>query len=209
MRILSLSDTLVTYIYSPQVRARFHGVDLILACGDLAYYYLEYVYNALDAPLFFVRGNHDAVIEYSTAGQRTAPHGCIDLHRRVVQYRGLLIAGVEGSARYRPGQFQYSQAEMWQHVLQLVPRLMLNRMQYGRYLDIFVTHAPPTGVHEGDDYTHRGVDAFRWLDVVFRPIYHFHGHIHIYNPNHPTKSMLGATQVINAYGFKEVEFDCC
>ena len=80
MRILSLSDTVVSLIYSPLIRSRHQGVDLILGCGDLPYYYLEYVLTSLDAPLYFVRGNHDKVLEYSTAGQRTGPHGGIDLH---------------------------------------------------------------------------------------------------------------------------------
>lgn len=205
MRILTLSDAPVTYIYSPVVRTRYNGVDLIVGCGDLAYYYLEYVYNALDAPLFYVRGNHDKVIEHSSAGQRGGPHGGIDLHRRVVKYREALLAGVEGSPRYRPGPFQYSQAEMWEHVLALAPRLMWNRIIFGRALDIFVTHAPPSGVHEGSDYPHRGIHAFRWLVKVFQPAIHLHGHVHLYSPDQPIETSLGRSRIINAYGAREVE----
>jgi Icc-related predicted phosphoesterase len=205
MRILSLSDAPVTYIYSPIVRARYKDVDVIVGCGDLAYYYLEYVYNALDAPLFFVRGNHDKVIEYSSAGQRSGPHGGMDLHRCVVNYRGLLLAGIEGSPRYRSGPFQYSQGEMWAHVLWLAPRLMWNQLRYGRALDVFVTHAPPSGVHEGDDYPHRGIHAFRWLVKVFQPAVLLHGHVHLYSPMQPVETCLGSSRVINAYGAREVE----
>ncbi len=129
MIVLSLSDQTVQFIYSPQVRYRFPDVDLIFGCGDLDYYYLEYVLNALNRPLFFVRGNHDKVVEYNTAGQRTGPAGGIDLHRRVVDYKGLLLAGVEGSLKYRRGVFQYTQGEMLQHVLALVPGLLLNRLR--------------------------------------------------------------------------------
>jgi uncharacterized protein len=205
MRILSLSDTLVTYIYSPIVKARFKNIDMIIGCGDLAYYYLEYVYNALDTPLFFVRGNHDKIIEYSTAGQRTYPHGGIDLHPRPVKYRGLCMAGVEGSPRYRSGPYQYSQNRMWEHVLWLAPRLMWNRLAHGRALDVFVTHAAPTGIHDGEDYPHRGINAFLWLDKVFQPAVHLHGHVHIYSPGQPVETCLGKTRIINAYGFREVE----
>jgi uncharacterized protein len=205
MNILALSDTPIPFIYSPVVRNRFKAVDLIVGCGDLAYYYLEYVYDALNAPLFFVRGNHDKVLEYSSAGQRAGPHGGFDLHRRVLNYRGLLIAGVEGSPRYRPGPFQYSQAEMWEHVLWMAPRLMWNRLAHGRALDIFVTHAPPTGVHEGDDYPHRGIHAFRWLINVFKPALHLHGHVHLYSPLQPAETCLGSSRIINAYGFREVD----
>jgi Icc-related predicted phosphoesterase len=153
--------------------------------------------------LFFVRGNHDKVIEYSTAGQRTAPHGGFDLHSRLFNYKGLLIAGVEGSPRYRPGPFQYSQSEMWRHVLWLAPRLLYNRLRCGRALDVFASHAPPAGIHEGTDFPHRGITAFRWLDTVFKPAVHLHGHVHIYSPKQPVETALGRTRVINAFGFRE------
>jgi len=178
---------------------------MIIGCGDLAYYYLEYVYNALDAPLFYVRGNHDKVVEYNAAGQRSSPHGGIDLHRRVVKYQDVLLAGVEGSPRYRTGPFQYSQREMWEHVLWLAPRLLWNRLVFGRALDIFVTHAAPTGVHDGSDYPHRGIHAFRWLVKVFKPAVHLHGHIHIYSPDQPIETCLGSSRIINAFGAREIE----
>jgi len=205
MRLLTLSDTLISFIYSPQVRRRFEGVSLILGCGDLAYYYLEYVLNALDVPLYFVRGNHDEVVEYSSAGQRTAPHGAIDLHGRTARYEGLLLAGVEGSLRYRPGPYQYSQGEMWLHVLRLVPRLVYNRARYGRYLDVFVTHAPAAGIHDGTDLAHQGIVAFRWFISIFHPAYYFHGHIHVYRPDTVIETQVGSTRVINTYGYRECE----
>lgn len=207
MKILSLSDTLIPYIYSPQVHQRFTDVDLVIGCGDLAYYYLEYVLNALNVPLFFVRGNHDEVVEYGNAGQRTAPAGGINLHRQAVNYRGLLLAGVEGSLRYRPGRFQYSQNEMWGHVLHLIPYLLKNRALYGRYLDVFVTHAPPLGIHDKEDLPHQGIRAFRWLLRVFRPAYQVHGHVHIYRPDTDAETRFGHSLVVNAYGFREITLD--
>jgi len=203
MRILSLSDTVVSSLYSPLLRTRHEKVDVIVGCGDLPYHYLEYVFNGLAAPLYYVRGNHDKVIEYSSAGQRSEPHGGIDLHGRVARYNGLLLAGVEGCLRYRPGPFQYTQAEMWWHVARLVPGLLRNRLLYGRYLDVFVTHAPPTGIHAADDLPHRGIDAFRWLVKVFRPALHLHGHIHVYYPWQVMETMDGLTRVINSYGWQE------
>ncbi|MEW5868627.1 MAG: metallophosphoesterase [Chloroflexota bacterium] len=202
-----MSDKIVPFIYSPQVRKRFRDVDLIIGCGDLAYYYLEYVLNALDRPMYFVRGNHDKVVEYSLEGQRTAPHGGVDLHRRVLQHDGLLLAGVEGSLRYRPGRFQYSQAQMWRHVWHLVPDLLKNRALHGRFLDVFVSHAPPEDIHDETDLPHRGIKAFRWLVNVFQPAYFIHGHVHIYHPETPVKTQVGGTLVINAYEFHEIMLD--
>jgi len=207
LKVLSLSDTLIPFIYSSQARRRFGMVDLVIGCGDLEYYYLEYILDAFDAPLFFVRGNHDKVVEYSVEGQRTAPNGGIDLHRRVVHCKGLLLAGVEGSLRYHPGPFQYTQRQMWRHVLWLVPGLLANRIRYGRYLDVFVTHAPAAGIQDGVDLPHQGIQAFRWFLSVFKPCYHFHGHVHIYRPDAVFETDFGRTKVINTFGFRETSIE--
>ena len=205
MKVLSLSDKEVSFIYSPQVRCRFEDIDLIIGCGDLSYYYLEYVLSVLEKPLFFVRGNHDKVAEYSGKLMRTGPHGAVDLHRKVVNYRGLLLAGVEGSLRYRPGKYQYSQSDMWNYVFQLVPSFIVNRIKFGRYLDVFVSHAPPENIHDADDLPHRGIKAFRWVLKVFGPAYHFHGHVHIYRPDSVYKSKFGRTTIINTYPYRDVD----
>lgn len=203
VKILSLSDILLSFIYSPQVVSRFQDIDMIIGCGDLPYYYLEYVGNALDAPLYYVRGNHASPIEYTSAGERTHPLGGVDLHRKSVYDSGLLLAGVEGSLRYKPGPYQYTQSEMWGHVLGLVPYLLKNKLFHGRYLDIFVTHAPPWGIHDQPDLPHQGIKAFHWLIKVFKPSYHFHGHIHVYRPETTTLTQCWQTKVINTYGYVE------
>jgi len=204
VKALTLSDVQLLRIYSPRIREQFTDVDLVICCGDLPYYYQEYVISMLDKPLFFVRGNHDKKIEYSQAGNRAAPRGGVNLHRRVMNHQGLLLAGVEGSLRYREGPFQYSQFEMWMHVLKLAPSLLINKLKHGRYLDVFATHSPPKGVHDKPDLTHQGIDAFRWLIQVFQPAYHIHGHIHVYHPGEVTLSHIGRTHVINTYGFREI-----
>lgn len=204
LKILSLSDVIVSFIYSPQVRVRFKDIDLIIGCGDLAYYYLEYVLNALDKPCYYVRGNHDKIVEYSIEAQRTAPAGAINLHKRIVKHNDLILAGIEGSLRYRPGPFQYSQTEMWNNVFSLVPGLMTNRVRYGRFLDIFVTHSPMAGIHDMPDLPHQGIKAFRWFVRVFRPTYHIHGHIHLHRPDTDSETIFHHTKVINTYSYREI-----
>ncbi|MGW8250128.1 MAG: hypothetical protein ACWGO1_05765, partial [Anaerolineales bacterium] len=81
VKVLSLSDVIVQFIYSPHIRKRFPDVELVIGCGDLPYYYLEYIISSLNVPLFYVRGNHDKEIEYSVSGSRKHPLGGIDLHR--------------------------------------------------------------------------------------------------------------------------------
>lgn len=205
MRILSVSDTIVDFIYSPGVRDRFSSVDLLLGCGDMPYYYFEYILNALDCPAYFVRGNHARVVEYSECGERTSPHGAIDLHRRVIVNKGLILAGIEGSLRYRPGPFQYTSGEMWGHVLSMVPTFLSNMAFKGRALDVFVSHAPPAGVNDRSDLPHRGVPAFKWLLLVFKPAVHLHGHIHLYRNDDTREAHLGTTRVINTYGYRTIE----
>jgi Icc-related predicted phosphoesterase len=205
MRILSVSDMIVDSIYSPSVRSRFSTVDLLLGCGDMPYYYFEYILNALNCPAYFVRGNHARVVEYSECGERTYPHGAIDMHRKVITHKGLIMAGVEGCLRYRPGPFQYTSGEMWNHVFSLVPALLSNRVFRGRALDVFVTHAPPAGINDRSDLPHRGVPAFRWFLSVFKPTVHLHGHIHLYRNDDVREFQFGSTQVINTYGYRTIE----
>lgn len=205
IKVLSLSDRVAPVIYSPQVCRYLKDIDLIISCGDLPYHYLEFVLSMLNTPLYFVRGNHDKVVEYSPEGhQRVAPHGAIDLHRRVEIFKGKILAGVDGSLRYREGPYMYSQIEMWRHVFSLVPRFLANRMMYGRYLDIFIAHAPPSGVHDEKDLPHQGIKAFLWLIKVFQPSFFIHGHIHVYRPDTIIDTMVGKTRVINTYGHRNL-----
>ncbi len=204
---LTISDVLVPHIYSTRLR-RSHGtIDLVISCGDLPYYYLEYIVSSLDVPLYFVRGNHDSVVEHTISGPRQAPLGATDLHRRILRPGGMLIAGVEGCLQYRRGAYQYTQAEMWRFVLGLVPGMLINRIWHGRFLDIFVTHAPSWGIHDQPDRPHRGIKAFRWLVETFQPAYHIHGHIHLYKPEMRSRSRVGATLVINTYGFRKLSLE--
>ena len=98
MNALVLSDVKISFIHSPQVLTRFRDIDLVIGCGDLAYHYLEYVVSSLNAPLFYVRGNHDQKIEFGKNEQRHSPGGGVDLHRKMAEHKDLLLAGVEGSA---------------------------------------------------------------------------------------------------------------
>ena len=123
MKILTVSDVELSYIYSPFVKERFGDADLVISCGDLPYYYLEYIISTLDVPLYYVRGNHASRIEFGSGGERQYPWGGIDLHQRSTRsYNGLLLAGIEGSLRYNRGPHQYQQYEMWLMIYRLVPK---------------------------------------------------------------------------------------
>src|SRR5438105_1032856 len=57
VRVLAVSDEVDEALCQDMAPAR--GVDVVLACGDLPFEYLEHLMNALDVPLVFVPGNHD------------------------------------------------------------------------------------------------------------------------------------------------------
>jgi len=199
MKILTLSDILLKSVYSAELPSLYGDVDFVISCGDLPYYYLEYVVNNLNKPVFFVRGNHANPIEYSNKGNRTQAWGAVDLHGQIVYHENLLIAGLEGSIRYKKGPFQYSQQEMWAIVIGMLPKLVWNIFKYGRAIDILVSHSPMWGVRDRDDPAHQGFRAIRWLVRVFRPKYHFHGYIHI-DPADQRSVQFHDTKVINSVG---------
>ena len=209
MKLLCLSDVESKVVYSTQIRERFGKTDIAISCGDLPYPYLEYVISMLDIPLYYVHGNHLTIIETPQDELRLHPWGGVNLHRKVVydKVNNLLIAGIEGSLRYNEGPKQYSQFQMWLMVMEMVPKLLLNKLRYGRFLDCFVSHSPATGIHAQDDYAHRGVHAFRWLLRWFSPKLHLHGHVHLYMPNQPRETLFHQTRVVNAYKFIELELN--
>jgi Icc-related predicted phosphoesterase len=204
MRLVAVSDALVEWIYSPKIRQLLADTDLVIGCGDLPQYYLDYIASSLDVPLFHVHGNH-SIPEPGGNHDGINSSGLIDLHCKVISFKGYTFAGVEGSLRYNHESYQYSQCEMWLNVFRLVPGLLKNRLTYGKYLNLFVTHAPAWGIHDQPDLAHQGIKAFRWLLNHFRPDYHIHGHIHVYRPDMVLDSIFETTRVINAYGYITIE----
>lgn len=204
MKILAVSDVVVDWIYSPKMRLVLSETDLAIGCGDLPAYYLEFIVSALDIPVFYVHGNHSLPREgENLRGEIT--DGQIDLHCRMERFKGYTFAGVEGSLRYKEGIYQYSQTLMWLNVFRLIPYLIMNRINTGLYLNVFVSHAPPWGIHDQPDYAHQGIEAFRWLLTHFHPDYHLHGHVHIYRPDAERETIFGKTKVINAFGYRTLE----
>lgn len=181
---------------------------MIIGCGDLPYYYLEFMLSMLNVPLFYVHGNHDPEREFLADGTSiTGPAGGVNLHLLTYKENGLLLAGLEGSIRYKQGSFQHTQREMWLNAFYLVPRLLINKLLYGRYLDILIAHSPPYGIHNGEDRIHVGFKSFLWLMKVFKPRYLIHGHQHIYNPTETTRTQYMDTTVINIYPYKLIDIE--
>jgi Icc-related predicted phosphoesterase len=207
MKILAVSDQVDERIYSLRGQDPFRGAALILGCGDLPYTYLENLVSLLDVPLYYVPGNHDP--NYNPGSPRAYAEGGTNLDRRSVYDRGLLLAGLGGSVRYRPdGSNQFSQGEAYRRAFRLYPRLLRNRIRYGRFLDILITHSPPFGIHDEDSAAHRGLRAINWLLLRARPRYHLHGHTHFYRQNLvPSVTRFGPTTIMNVYPYKVIEIE--
>jgi Icc-related predicted phosphoesterase len=206
MKILAVSDKIVDIIYTPSIETRLSDVDLVISCGDLPNSYLEFIVTVLNKPLFYVFGNHHRNTIYTEKGKKTGgPEGCINIDDRIVEYKGLLIGGLEGSMRYSPGEHQYSDFEMCMKINRMKPRLYYNKIFKKKYIDILVTHAPPLGIHDGEDLCHRGFKCFNSFIKRFRPKYLVHGHIHYYGPDYEWMTGVNGTKVVNAYGFQILE----
>jgi len=207
LKLLVLSDEVVEKFYSAQVVEIFPDIELIISCGDLPYYYLEFILDMLNVPMFFVHGNHDPEEEISTHGNRKYPWGAENLDRKFIHHQGLIFMGLEGSIRYSKALHQYTQAEMWARVAGLVPRLLLNRMLYGRALDVFVSHSPAYQIGDAVDPAHQGFKAFRWLLEIFKPRYQFHGHVHIYDRKDCEPRQFMRTTIINSCTYQRVNIE--
>lgn len=208
MKILALSDRVEDDIYSEQVKDLYGDVDAVIGCGDLPFYYLEYVATMLKRPTYYVRGNHDTNVQYRHSGRVvTGPEGCTSLEGRVVNIGGLLVAGLGGSVRYRPGGGQqFTEGEMRNRLAGLLPLLLANRIRHGRYLDVLVTHAAPYGIHDDpSDRAHVGFRIFLNIMAWFKPRYLLHGHMHIWNPETITKTHYRATTVLNVYPSRVID----
>lgn len=205
MKILAVSDEVVERLYSLCNTGHFNDIDLIIGCGDLPYPYLENMVSFLNVPLLYVPGNHDP--EYRENDSKTYAEGGSNLDLKLIRTKTFLLGGLGGSVRYRPnGTNQHSQSEAFFRAYKLLPRLFLNRIQYGRYLDILITHSPPFGVHDNDTEAHTGLKAINWLIQIAKPRYHLHGHTHVYRRNlDTTESTIRGTKIINVHPYKVLD----
>ena len=205
MKILAVSDEVVERLYSLCTNGHFGDIDLILGCGDLPYPYLENLLTLLNLPLFYVPGNHDP--NYNAENTLARVEGGSNLDLKMTRFKTFLIAGFGGSVRYRPdGTNQHSQTDAYIRAFSMLPRLLLNRINYGRSLDILITHSPPFGIHDDDTQAHQGLKAINWLIRVAKPRYHFHGHTHFQRGNlSPSETTHGLTKIVNVFPYKIIE----
>lgn len=195
LKILTVSDVIDKKLTRNVENKTIEPVDLIISCGDLDPEYLSFLRDRLDAPLYYVKGNHD--IRYTWKN----PMGCENIHERVVSFGSLNILGLEGSIWYNGGPNQYTDA-------------MMKKMIFWMWFSIWrkgpihmvVTHASPRHVHDREDRCHMGFESFNSLIKKHAPDYFVHGHIHQEFETHGDRiTKVHTTQVINTCGYTILE----
>ena len=228
MKILCVSDMIDPLIYNQNASSLFSDIDMILCAGDLPMDYVDFIVSMFNKPTYFIFGNHNLNEFHYYHSSAHAPaekrgethgHGAAYCGFRVIRDKTLsfadpvtgkktplLIAGVSGSRKYNNGLNQYSEGEMKRRLIGMIPSLLWNKLRYGRYLDIFLTHASPRGIHDKEDPCHVGFECFNWFIKKFSPVYLVHGHIHLYDIRTRRITEAGATTVVNAYAHCLIEF---
>ncbi len=208
LRVLAVSDVVQPRLYNNSITSWLPHIDLLISCGDLPPYYLDFLVSKINVPMFHVIGNH-CYVTHDAVSNRCSPAdypGLRNLNGRLTEYMGLLMGGIEGSPVYSKGPHQYTEQAVELNLLRMVPGLAHNKVRTSRYLDILVSHAPPRGIHDNPDPAHRGWASLLPFIDRFKPAVLLHGHTHRYDPLLPMRTRRGPTEIINAYGHVLLEF---
>lgn len=233
MKILCVSDFVDPMIYNQNVKEVFSDVDLILAAGDLPLDYIDFMVTILNKPTYWIFGNHNLKeYKYYCRDHQNAPQHMTKNASDTTHFHGgthlgfktavcpslsytnpknrkqtpLLIAGIDGSLKYNNGECQFTEGQMKFKLLCMIPQLIMNKIKYGRYLDIFLTHASPRHIHDHEDQCHKGFECFNWFLQKFKPSVMIHGHIHLYDMREERIGKYYDTTVINAYSHVLIDF---
>lgn len=195
IKILIVADKEDKYIWDYFDRKRFEDIEVIIACGDLKASYLEFLTTMIDAPLYYISGNHD------TPYLKKPPEGCICIDDKLIIYKGIRIVGFGGCNEYRGGPYQYTQKQMNKRISRFKYKLWKNKG-----FDILVTHAPAKGLGDGMDLCHEGFEVFNKLLDKYCPKYFFHGHQHLNYGNQERIINYNKTTIVNAYKHYIIEY---
>jgi Icc-related predicted phosphoesterase len=203
MRVLTVSDKVEESFFKEHLlREKCDGVRLILACGDLPSYYLEYLLNSLNVPLYYVPGNHDEEIHLK---KKPFASGCESIDERVIAFKGWLFGGLGGAFHYRNGKYLYTEKQMQRKARRMIPRMALNKIKYKRYLDILITHAPPFGIHDERTLAHQGFETFLKFMRTYKPAYIIHGHTRPDPGKKKSVSHYLSTRIINTNNYRVLD----
>ena len=186
MKILLISDEEDPALWDYYRPGRLSEYDLILSAGDLKAEYLSFLVTMANVPVLWVHGNHN------TSYDRFPPEGCECIEDRLVVCKGLRILGLGGSAVYSGEKHQYTERQMARRI-----RRLNRAVKRAGGVDIVLTHCPPKGYGDADDYAHRGFEAFLPMLDKWKPKALVHGHVHMAY-GIPRELSYNGTRIINA-----------
>jgi len=194
MKLLIISDEENRVIWKHFDKTAFEGVEFVISAGDLKQYYLEHIASMLPVPLLYVQGNHDTYLK------ENHPRGCQCIDGKLVTICGLKIAGLGGCKSHNPdGVYQLSEEQMTKRVNKLLRKAK-------NEIDIFVSHASPLGLGDGDDFFHKGFGCFHRILDNAKPKLHVFGHQHLsYGTKHKNPIRHNGTLLYNAFGYSIVD----
>ncbi len=152
-KILILSDYENSTFFKNNADA-LSEIEFIISCGDLSAEYLEDIFNLLQKPLFYLKGNHGSKIK-----NRKIKY----IGNKVFSQSGFVIAGVDG---------------IWQRNSQNMIKTTEKIMKYRGNIDILVSHSPCEGIGDGTNY-HKGAPCLNKILRAKNIRYHFYGHNHL------------------------------
>lgn len=170
IQFLVASDAPEPALHHAANRDAIGHLDGILGCGDLEPEWLEFLADAFNTPLVYVRGNHDRGGQWH---DRPLPVPAWLEAGRIERLAGISIVGLEwpgvdtSDNRRRPWQ-------AWRQALSIARRLIAARLW--RTPLIVISHVPPAGVGDATDAYHVGFTAYRWLLDRLAPPVWLHGH---------------------------------
>lgn len=162
------------------------NIGLICTLGDLESLQLIELSAIENIPKIGVYGNHCSGSYFETRGIQ-------NVHLKTFKYKGLIFGGFEGCIKYKEDPYakMYTQEEA-DELLKDFP-----------YVDVFISHAPPFGIHDEIDGPHQGFIALRKYIQEKKPKYFLHGHT--YPKLEEEITQYGDTKIVYVQGDKVVE----
>jgi len=224
MKILCVSDIVERFFFESQ-RSDDIKPDVVVSCGDLPLDYLEFLTSKYNVPLIYVHGNHDLYdskdyefdnvaflgkirksrFDFGYQFDYRGGFGGINIDRKIVNINGVNFVGFDGSYKYNNAPHQFTEKEMSRRVRFVEYKLMLDKILFGRSVDVVVTHAPPFGIHDRQDLPHRGFKVFLDFIKKYKPKYLLHGHVHIYDMREKRVDVYEGVNIVNCYGHYIIE----
>jgi Icc-related predicted phosphoesterase len=173
IRFLAVSDVQDPALEYADNRAALGRVDGIIGCGDLAPSWLSFLGDAFEAPVVYVRGNHDHGGTWED-GSVMVPAWLVSGHTGRVA--GIIVGGLEWPGVHERGNRRRPWLA-WSHALGLARRAFVARTTGHDEPMIVISHAPPLGAGDvPNDAYHVGFGAYRWLVDRLHPPLWLHGH---------------------------------